>query len=58
MVNNNKLIGQMLISAGVVTPKELELGLAEQEKSGDFICNVLVLLNIFLISNSHFRCCQ
>jgi len=44
MVNNNKLIGQMLISAGVITPKELELGLAEQEKSGDFICNVLVRL--------------
>jgi len=46
MVNDNKLIGQILISAGVITQKELEAGLEEQKKGKDFICNALVRLKL------------
>jgi type II secretion system protein E len=39
---DNILIGQMLVDAGVVSPAQLDAGLKEQEKSGDFICATLV----------------
>jgi type II secretion system protein E len=38
------LIGQMLIDEGVITPEQLEAGLNEQEKTGEFICTALVKL--------------
>lgn len=41
---DNFLVGQMLIDEGVITPEQLEAGLAEQKKTGDFICTALVKL--------------
>ncbi|MFH1281846.1 MAG: GspE/PulE family protein [Candidatus Omnitrophota bacterium] len=41
---DDRLIGQLLISKGLITPEQLEEGLREQEKSGHFICTVLVRL--------------
>jgi len=38
------LIGQTLIDEGVITAEQLEAGLAEQKKSGNFICTDLVKL--------------
>jgi type II secretion system protein E len=38
------LIGQLLISKGIITPEQLETGLLEQKKTGHFICTVLVKL--------------
>jgi len=38
------LIGQMLIEEGVITSEQLQMGLMEQKKTGDFICTVLVKL--------------
>lgn len=35
------LIGQILISEGIITPEQLEAGLEEQKKTGEFICTVL-----------------
>ena len=40
----NLLIGQMLIDDGMITPEQLEIGLKEQKKTGDFICTTLVKL--------------
>jgi len=36
------LIGQLLISKGVITSEQLEEGLREQKKTGHFICTILV----------------
>ena len=41
---DNILIGQMLISEGVITSEQLEAGLIEQKKTKEFICSVLVRL--------------
>lgn len=41
---SNILIGQMLIEEGIITPEQLEAGLREQKKTGDFICTTLVKL--------------
>lgn len=41
---NSILIGQMLIDEGVITAEQLEIGLKEREKTGDFICTTLVKL--------------
>ena len=41
---DNILIGQILIEEGVITPEQLERGLSERQKSGDFICTTLVKL--------------
>jgi type II secretion system protein E len=41
---NDILIGQLLISKGIITPEQLEEGLREQEKAGHFICTILVRL--------------
>ena len=38
------LIGQILIDEGIITPEQLEIGLHEQKKTGDFICTTLVKL--------------
>ena len=38
------LIGQILIDEGLITAEQLEAGLREQKKSGDFICTALVKL--------------
>jgi len=38
------LIGQMLIDEGIITSEQLEAGLMEQKKSGNFICTALVKL--------------
>jgi type II secretion system protein E len=38
------LIGQLLIDEGIITPEQLEIGLREQKKTGDFICSTLVKL--------------
>lgn len=37
-------IGDMLIDEGIITPEQLEVGLREQKKSGNFICTTLVKL--------------
>jgi len=41
---DNVLIGQMLIEEGFITSDQLEKGLLEQAKTGDFICTSLVKL--------------
>lgn len=41
---DNILIGQMLVDAGLITPQQLEKGLIEQKKNRDFICTTLVKL--------------
>lgn len=38
------LIGQMLIDEGLITSEQLEVGLREQNKTGDFICTTLIKL--------------
>jgi len=38
------LIGQMLIDDGLITPEQLQMGLLEQKKTGEFICTALVKL--------------
>ncbi len=38
------LIGQILINEGIITPQQLEAGLSEQRRTGDFICTALVKL--------------
>lgn len=43
-IEKSSLIGQMLLDAGIVTADQLEIGLREQEKTGDFICTTLVKL--------------
>jgi type II secretion system protein E len=42
---DDRLIGQMLIDEGIITAEQLEIGLREQKKTGDFICTTLVKLN-------------
>jgi type II secretion system protein E len=39
---DNILIGQILVDKGMITAGQLEAGLEEQKKSGEFICTVLV----------------
>jgi type II secretion system protein E len=43
-IKNNILVGQMLIEEGVITSEQLDTGLKEQKKTGDFICTTLVKL--------------
>ena len=41
---NNILIGQMLVDEGLITAQQLESGLREHKKTGDFICTTFVKL--------------
>lgn len=41
---NSILVGQMLVDSGIITVRQLEIGLEEQKKTGDFICTTLVKL--------------
>lgn len=41
---NTMAIGQMLITEGVITAEQLDAGLEEQRKTGEFICTTLVRL--------------
>jgi type II secretion system protein E len=41
---DNILIGQVLIDEGIITAEQLEIGLKEQKKSGEFICTTLIKL--------------
>ncbi|MBU1906025.1 MAG: GspE/PulE family protein [Candidatus Omnitrophica bacterium] len=41
---DNILIGDLLIKEGLITPEQLGLGLAEQKKTGDFICTTIIKL--------------
>lgn len=41
---DNLLVGEILIDEGVITPHQLEVGLNEQKKTGEFICTTLVKL--------------
>ncbi|MBU1869851.1 MAG: Flp pilus assembly complex ATPase component TadA, partial [Candidatus Omnitrophica bacterium] len=41
---NDILIGDLLIKEGIITPRQLEIGLIEQKKTKDFICTTLVKL--------------
>lgn len=41
---DNILIGQLLIDERVINPQQLENGLNEQKKTGDFICTTLIKL--------------
>ncbi len=43
---NDIFIGQALIDKEVITAEQLEMGLREQKKSGDFICTTLVKLGL------------
>lgn len=55
------LIGQILLSEGVITPEQLDIGLKEQQKTGNFICATLVNLGfaseekIFNILSRHLN---
>lgn len=40
-VKDSLLIGQLLIEEGIITSEQLEAGLKEQKKTGDFICQAL-----------------
>ncbi len=39
------LIGQVLIDEGIITVEQLDIGLREQKKTGEFICTTLIKLN-------------
>lgn len=41
---DNILIGQILIEEGVISADQLEKGLMERQKTGDFLCTILVKL--------------
>lgn len=41
---NSILIGQMLVDSELITSGQLDIGLKEQQKTGDFICSILVKL--------------
>ena len=41
---NSFLIGQLLIEEGLINAEQLEAGLKEQKKTGDFLCTALVRL--------------
>jgi type II secretion system protein E len=43
---NSILIGQILIDEGLITSEQLEKGLIEQKKTGDFICATLIKLGL------------
>lgn len=43
-LDTNLFVGHLFVDEGVITPEQLELGLAEQRKTGDFICACLVNL--------------
>lgn len=43
---DNILIGEALVDDGLITAEQLEAGLREQKKTGDFICTALVKLGI------------
>lgn len=48
------LIGSMLIEESLITPGQLDIGLKEQKKTGDFICATLVRLG-FVPEEKIFR---
>jgi type II secretion system protein E len=41
---NSILIGQLLIEQGIITSEQLQVGLKEREKTGEFICATLIKL--------------
>lgn len=41
---DNLLVGEILVDEGIITAEELEAGLKEQKKTGQFICTTLVNL--------------
>lgn len=41
---DNLLIGQILVDEGIITAEQLDAGLREQKKTGDFICTTLIKL--------------
>jgi type II secretion system protein E len=43
-VKDSLLIGQLLIEEGLITSEQLEAGLKEQKKTGNFICQALIKL--------------
>ena len=43
---NDKYIGGLLISDGIITPDDLHRGLAEQKKSREYLCATLVRLGL------------
>ena len=43
-LKNNTLIGEILIKEGIITPQQLEIGLSEQKKTGEYICTTLIKL--------------
>ncbi|MFH1440915.1 MAG: ATPase, T2SS/T4P/T4SS family [Candidatus Omnitrophota bacterium] len=43
-IKDNFLIGQKLIDEGIITSEQLEIGLREQKKTGNFICTTLLKL--------------
>jgi type II secretion system protein E len=43
-LQDNLLIGQILIDKKLITPEQLEAGLTEQRKTGEFLCTTLVRL--------------
>lgn len=45
-LKDNVLIGQILIDEGLITPEQLDVGLKEQQKTGEFICAALVKLGL------------
>ncbi|MCX5713884.1 MAG: type II secretion system protein GspE, partial [Candidatus Omnitrophica bacterium] len=43
---DNILIGEMLVSEGLITSEQLDAALREQKKSGELICTILVRLGL------------
>ncbi len=43
-INDNILIGQMLIDEGIITSEQLDAALRGQKQTGDFICTTLIKL--------------
>lgn len=44
-LRENIFIGQLLIDEKIITPQQLEAGLKEQKKTGEFICTTIIKLN-------------
>ena len=45
-LTQNLLLGEMLVERGIISPEELELGLREQRKTGEFLGTTLIKLGL------------
>ena len=45
-IKDNLLIGQLLIASGAISSEDLENGLKEQKRTGEFICTTLIRMGL------------